>query len=544
MTLDSPADLAEAQDPFSSRALQEALLVAASAQRQDSDESFYHSLLEIVKTEEGYTADLTDLVEVHFSLLAFARFVTEEQRTIIVRNAVELLDIHSRLVAKLQRVDEDLGWIREHEESATQSEDDVSESSPRATLRLKSSDATVADAAKRISAIYLNEAVNLSNAYMPFCSGHTETMEVTKMLAAQKLDWDAFETHCTGLLAGRKSASTRLHFADFLIKPVQRICRYPLLFANLVKAAKKHSDDLPLERMEAAAAAFRTVASQVDDAQRIRNREIVTVKMALRLDVHSPHTAHLLNHLDQAVLIGSAHVIFTNSLMSIMTQQTPSNSIKANFYGLALYGTHLVMIKAKKTNLYEPKHWLPLRLFDTQKVPDGEGQLPYAIKMSYRNYSFEIGSLCHQEQDIWADTIEQTTIACRKKWADAISVDPTIPAILDDSLICSETLDPALSWHDATSPALLSSEFPLPSPESAVTSIALPASAMSSDTESGIAPRPRLSLKPPAQRVATDLRLADLLSEAVLTARAQSKRSHAMPLHGPPPRSLTALEAL
>jgi hypothetical protein len=90
--------------------------------------------------------------------------------------------------------------------------------------------------------------------------------------------------------------------------------------------------------------------------------------------------------------------------MSIMTQQTPSNSIKANFYGLALYGTHLVMIKAKKTNLYEPKHWLPLRLFDTQKVPDGEGQLPYAIKMSYRNYSFEIGSLCHQEQDIWADS--------------------------------------------------------------------------------------------------------------------------------------------
>lgn len=110
---------------------------------------------------------------------------------------------------------------------------------------------------------------------------------------------------------------------------------------------------------------------------------------------------------------------------------------------------------------------------------------------------------------------------------------------MDDSLICSELLDPALSWQDATSPALSSGDLPQPSPESLIASSALPASAMSSDTESGHAPRPRLSLKPPAQRVATDLRLADLLSEAVLTARAQSKRSHAMPLHGPPPRTLT-----
>lgn len=240
-----------------------------------------------------------------------------------------------------------------------------------------------------------------------------------------------------------------------------------------------------------------------------------------------------------------------------MPQSTPSSSIKANFYGLALYETHLLMIKAKKTNLYEAKHWLPLRLFDLHKVPDGDGQLPYAIKMTYRDYSFEIGSLCHQEQDIWADSkcsiltsgmksshsptaIEQTTLACRKKWADAVSAKPDTPVISDDSLICSEMLDPALLWQDAASPALSGAEFPIPSPESLVTSSALSASAMSSDTESGYAPRPRLSLKPPAQRVATDLRLADLLSESVLTARAQSKRSHAMPLHGPPPRSLAA----
>ena len=226
--------------------------------------------------------------QVHFNLLVFARFVTEEQRSIIVRNAVQILDIHRRLLAKLQRVEEDLGWIRDHEESARSSEDESERKSAyKESVRLKSSDATVADAAKRISAIYLNEAQNLSDAYKPFCSGHLETMEITKMLTAQRVDWEAFETHCTGLLASRKSASTRLHFADFLIKPVQRICRYPLLFGNLLKAAKKQEENVSIEKIESATSALRVVAREVDEAQRVRNREIVTVKLALRLDVSS-----------------------------------------------------------------------------------------------------------------------------------------------------------------------------------------------------------------------------------------------------------------
>lgn len=34
------------------------------------DETFYHALLEIVRTEDGYTEDLTDLVEVRYSDLS------------------------------------------------------------------------------------------------------------------------------------------------------------------------------------------------------------------------------------------------------------------------------------------------------------------------------------------------------------------------------------------------------------------------------------------------------------------------------------------
>lgn len=303
--------------------------------------------------------------------------MTEEQRTIIIRDATRLVDLHRRLQEKLKRVDDDLGWIREDDEDtellslpspsdADELESPISEygscaaytpssesssssrqqqyfaaastpfsekSSTKATRRFKSSDATVLDAARRISAIFVNESQNLSDAYRPFCSGHLEAMEVVKVLSSgtMKPEWDAFEAQCTAHLSSRKrrkssafpTSSSRLHFADFLIKPVQRICRYPLLFGNLLKNAQKTglakaSDQvqryhqrqdsyastssgvasalLPsattdvsksIDRIREALQTSKVVAAAVDTAQKMRSLEIATVKLARRIEVQS-----------------------------------------------------------------------------------------------------------------------------------------------------------------------------------------------------------------------------------------------------------------
>lgn len=189
------------------------------------------------------------------------------------------------------------------------------------TRRFKSSDATVLDAARRISAIFINESQNLSQAYQPFCSGHSEAMEVVKTLStsATKSDWDAFESQCTAHLASRRkkrsshdstSSSSRLHFADFLIKPVQRICRYPLLFGSLLKNAQKTSlgrssaysqysvastpmtgytadVNLSIDRIRQALEIAKEVASGVDHAQKQRSLEVATVKLARRIEVQT-----------------------------------------------------------------------------------------------------------------------------------------------------------------------------------------------------------------------------------------------------------------
>ena len=150
--------------------------------------------------------------------------------------------------------------------------------------------------------------------------------------------------------------------------------------------------------------------------------------------------------------------------------------------------------------------------------------------------------------DVWAVTaLDTTTNACRVRWAEASKEQS---ASLDETLVCSEPVDPAVASQTA-SPILPTVELghtltytpasPDPKHHSTSASVSFSADQRYNTPyhHDPAALRPRLSLKPPAQRVSVDLRLADLLTDAILTARAQSKRSHAMPLHGPPPRTLT-----
>lgn len=164
----------------------------------------------------------------------------------------------------------------------------------------------------------------------------------------------------------------------------------------------------------------------------------------------------------------------------------------------------------------------------------------------------KVGEIAHSlERDLAnvvcvCPAIEQATSACRAKWLENIANDT---AAMDESPVCSLQLDSSSAnsaMYDGVSPIMPSSEFGVfpTSPEAPKPSTSRATSFLSLRDEavSGANPgfRSRLSLKPPAQRVGVDLRLADLLSDSILSARAQSKRSHAMPLHGPPPRSLTA----
>uniref|UniRef100_A0A6B2KWK3 DH domain-containing protein n=1 Tax=Arcella intermedia TaxID=1963864 RepID=A0A6B2KWK3_9EUKA len=73
--------------------------------------------------------------------------------------------------------------------------------------------------------------------YVTYCQHHTEAIELLSKWERKKKDlpiWlmETAQTHCRGLT---------LH--DFLIKPLQRLCKYPLLFSGLLQCTDKDSPE-------------------------------------------------------------------------------------------------------------------------------------------------------------------------------------------------------------------------------------------------------------------------------------------------------------
>jgi hypothetical protein len=188
----------------------------------------------------------------------------------------------------------------------------------------------------------------------------------------------------------REKASPRIAFADYMIKPIQRICKYPLLLDQLLpsKALRALSQNAPDMRsdvdvvVESAAQAMRHVASSVDEA---RHKQDVATQSALifsRICFASPSTSNspfsqaltpeFLASLGDCLLSGSLDVIHYSSYFPL----GQNSSIKVKYLGAFLYpGGYLVLVKVSKGKKYEPRHWFSLAEFEVLDVDDDGGML-------------------------------------------------------------------------------------------------------------------------------------------------------------------------
>lgn len=273
-------------------------------------------------------------------------------------------------------------------------------------------------------------------AYQSFCVGHTEALQLVHRAQHQyPLEWDAYEQHCASLIASmdgdgqdsrpesiRSSSdgedrqhqpfgarhrtasltsldnavrkvrsrthskqnsldgrrSHRLTFLDYMIKPIQRICKYPLLLDQLrpgktLRAMPHHAIRPHMHVVvESAAQAMRHVASAVDEA---RHRQDVKMQSSLIISrITLAHPALATSHMSSAY---PAFQILTPSFLSslgtcllagsldVMHYQSSKSSssganINAKYLGAFLYlGGYLILVKVKG-KIYEPKHWFPL----------------------------------------------------------------------------------------------------------------------------------------------------------------------------------------
>ncbi|GAV98984.1 Dbl homology domain-containing protein [Lentinula edodes] len=243
---------------------------------------------------------------------------------VLTRNADEVLQFHEHFVEELRTAMAPLG-IHMESSSEHSSDDEIS------VGNVETIDAGIAI----VSTKFATEASRFTS-YELFCAGHLEAIDVIRRVQnAHPTDWEAFEQKCSASafemlkssdavpvsisqlastsqsrrnstatiddavryvrsrsnsLVKDKDTSTprnrsRLTFMDYLIKPVQRICKYPLLLEQLKSSEPLYESKIRVPWLsgrnvvvESAAQAMRHVASTVDEA---RQRQDVAVRSAL-----------------------------------------------------------------------------------------------------------------------------------------------------------------------------------------------------------------------------------------------------------------------
>ena len=196
-------------------------------------------------------------------------------------------------------------------------------------------------------------------------------------------------------MGSSRDKNSRLVFMDYLIKPVQRICRYPLLLDQLKMGKSFRSfqeegssspslgeSDVTMDVngvVEIASKAMRLVASSVDEARRRHDVSTKSVLIATRIasafvaQSPSPHRSlspAFLSSLGACLLAGSMDVLhhYADKITST------SGTIKAKYLGAFLYmGGYLILVKISKGKVYEPRHWLSLAGVELIDVPEDDG---------------------------------------------------------------------------------------------------------------------------------------------------------------------------
>lgn len=434
----------------------------------------YHALVELVETERSYTNDLAILVLVYLEALPTQPFFEDHPARIdtVVRNTPELLAVHSDIVAQLESVLEKEGIAVQDPGSDTDKA--LSKGVDNAIVAVGDIFATIdqqllpyhdfcARHAEALSVIRDAEKRHNGEDFAQFermCSNVTKsrpaslssknssTTEVHRLPRAP-----SFTTMTpTGPgLRGQSSLSTitpvtsvspatsetssmpptpvltdfpasrqggRLNFQDLLIKPVQRLCLYPLVLHTLLKHTGP--DDAGKEELEAALATVRRVADEVDEAGKRREHFLLAELVASRVEAKSQVTRNLLSSYGRVYLSGTLDVLYHHSAYATLVAP-----LRFRFLGLFLYQGWLLITKVMKSGSYEPRYWFPLYSAQLSSVEEEEGVLPHAFRLTVgEEHHFELAASSSRERALWVDALS-AAIATAPSVPEASSSSPS-----------------------------------------------------------------------------------------------------------------------
>ncbi|KAN0060869.1 hypothetical protein ACQY0O_006603 [Thecaphora frezii] len=316
------------------------------------------------------------------------------------------------------------------------------------------------EAVIRVAKLFTGMGPSLQG-YKAFCSRHGEALALIREAEKRHADWDAFERRCSDILkisrapsygpgASRPASgastpalppasnpmsyftpittaaappsnssgsatssaavtpgsmhsairqnSSRLLFRDFLIKPIQRLCLYPLVLQTLLKHTPSRSAGS--SELAEAVALMRDVADQVDEAGRQRELELMADLIASRVEPHHGVTTAFLRSLGECRLAGTLDVLHHHRTLDPLVAP-----LRFKYLGVFLYDGFVLMVKVKKAPSYECRQWFPLWAARLSNIEEGSNLLPHSFRLSVRNHHFEIAASNARERQVWIDAL-------------------------------------------------------------------------------------------------------------------------------------------
>ncbi|KAF1809617.1 Dbl homology domain-containing protein [Eremomyces bilateralis CBS 781.70] len=403
-------------------------------------------LEELVSSEESYIDDLKALTNVYFTLLASTHTTSAKTKGSVQRTLAELQQLHQDLFRELQLIfpysdtgqgkSSDSNRPRRPRHTRWRSDDGLPNRVRHLHFRkhgrysLDSYDTTdprfqgsIADgrqaaAVARVFNIFMHRFFT----YEAYAS-HLDIMNHDVSSTNKSIPgWNSYERGIEVLSISLSSLNHRemgnkkaLTFADLLIKPVQRICKYPLFFAELCRQTPVCDDPESHEQIQKALSRLQEMAQAVnkarDDAKKRKMIE-TTWKLQDRLvftEEHHLPAGMVLRLLGHVMVCGVLHMAF----------ETPAE-VKGTYAVCVLFKSYfLFAVPMKHSSSYSVWAVIHLSQCTLEAVDNGMGlqchTAPFSWKLVFEHqsklYELILSACSENEEEDWKRHLETQIVS-------------------------------------------------------------------------------------------------------------------------------------
>ncbi|KAI5815090.1 Dbl homology domain-containing protein [Pyronema omphalodes] len=374
-----------------------------------------HTLQELITTEEYYLQDLRSLKNKYLPILRDCVWVSSDVRQAMGRNVTEMLELHGRLLADITRALPCITQMNQtHGINASPTIEDL------ARYPILSDPAAAAEVAKAFDTTIMAFFV-----YEEYSAKYHEVINAPKR-KEKKNDKKLSGKGMEALIGASNSWDNRgdygkraMELYDLLFKPIQRLCKYPLLFRDLEKNTPSidcpHTNRLLQKVRQRLDEAVHQVNFANNDSPYVQERIKKTWRLQDRL--HFNEKALPVRLLGHVLLCGTLHVTW---------QSNKGTQPHTEYMACILFKSYLILASVSKSDHYKVKFAITLAVASVEESNHGKGLYspgaPHTWKIVFEAnqqiYEVLCSACSDEEEQIWRRNIHDRILEESKDYEE------------------------------------------------------------------------------------------------------------------------------